>query len=154
MAMVIKCSKGRVQVIKCDAWRKNEPFPTNFWLICPYLVYLAGRVESEGGVKELEKYIEEKGLSKKYYEYNRLHAELRLKRLGAVRNKFYSKYAPKKYRKLMSTGIGGIKYNKETVRVKCLHLQLSSLIGTGKHPAKEWFKSKGLICECENICKR
>ena len=150
-----RCSKGRIQVLVCKSFNKRlRPFPTNFWLICPHLVKLAGDLESLGAVKELEKYISESSLKKEYKAYNILHQVLRLKIIGEERCNFLRKYHNKIFRDLTRSGLGGIRYN-EPMNVKCIHLQAASFLSLGFHPASRWLKDKGFCSECENAyeCK-
>lgn len=157
VAGVKRCSFGRVQVEICRPFGKRyKPFPTSFWLVCPYLVRLAGMIESNGGIKMLEEYITEHGLVHEWRRYNVLHQALRV-RLGGIRlNGFVRKFRPKVYRDVMRGGVGGIRVG-DSVNVKCLHLQTASLLGLGlsKHPAAEWLKSAGLWGECNGgMCQR
>ena len=49
VAREILCRFGHVRVQVCRPWGRKV-FPTSFWLVCPYLVRLAGKIESMGGV--------------------------------------------------------------------------------------------------------
>ena len=144
------CRFGYVQVIFCRPFsKKGKPFPTTFWLTCPYLIKLAGKIESDGGVKELENYIKINGLNKKWREYNFLHQVLKLKLINKNLTKFMRKYHGKIFKSLIRSGIGGMKYDNENIFVKCLHLQTASFLGLGFHPAEEWLKLKGLCGDCD-----
>ncbi len=150
VAREIKCRFGHVQVQVCRPWGRKV-FPTSFWLVCPYLVKLAGKIESMGGVHELEEYITSRGLVHEWREYNIQHQVIRLK-LGTRENAFIRRFRAKIFRDVMRGGVGGIRVG-DGVNVKCLHLQAASLIGTGHHPASEWLKSKGLCGDCEgDLC--
>ena len=142
-----RCKFGSIQVIICRPFsRKNRPFPTTFWLVCPYLVRLAGEIEAQGGVHELEEYIINHNLIHEWRKYNIQHQAIRIKLSGKLMNKFMWKFRRKKFRDVMRGGVGGIRVN-EGVNVKCLHLQTASFIAMGYHPAGEWLKSKGLHAE-------
>ncbi len=142
------CRFGHVQVQICRPWGKKL-FPTSFWLVCPYLVKLAGKIESSGGVHELEKYIISNGLIHEWRRYNIVHQSIRLKLGGINENSFMRRYRRKIFRDVMRGGVGGIHVGVG-VNVKCLHLQTASLLGLGvkMHPAGEWLKSKGLCGDC------
>ena len=142
----IRCRFGQVQVQVCRPWGRKI-FPTSFWLVCPYLVRLAGKIESMGGVHELEEYITSRGLVHEWRRYNIAHQVIRLRLGGMVENAFMRKYRARIFRDVMRGGVGGIRVGEE-VNVKCLHLQTASLIGIGYHPAEKWLRSKGLCGDC------
>ncbi|MBQ7168455.1 MAG: DUF501 domain-containing protein [Synergistaceae bacterium] len=148
VAREIRCRFGHVQVQVCRPWGRKV-FPTSFWLTCPYLVRLAGNIESSGGVHELEEYIMKRGLVHEWRRYNLMHQVIRLKLGGVNVNAFMRRYRGKIFRDVMCGGVGGIRVG-EGVNVKCLHLQTASLIGTGHHTAGEWLKSRGLWGDCGN----
>lgn len=142
VASEILCIHGGVSVQVCKPFGKKL-FPTSFWLKCPYLIKLAGQIESCGGVHELEEYIIANNLIHEWRKYNILHQVIRLRLSGPIVNKFMFKFRRKIFRDVMRGGVGGIKIS-EGVNVKCLHLQTASFIALGYHPAEKWLKSKGL----------
>ena len=142
------CSFGHVQVQVCRPWGRKV-FPTSFWLKCPYLVRLAGKIESAGGVHELEEYIVSHNLVHEWRKYNIIHQGLRVFLGGERMNEFVRRYRGRIFRDVMRGGVGGIRVG-EGVIVKCLHLHTASFIGLGFHPAGEWLKSKGLYGECDS----
>ena len=137
-----RCLYGKPQVILCKSLLNGTPFPNNFWLSCPVLVKMAGQLESLGGVKKLESYIEENSRAD-WETYNRLHTRIRValanKReldiLESNNSALYEKFCDD------NIGIGGIKMNKE-IQVKCLHLQIASFLSLGFHPGEDWLKEK------------
>lgn len=146
------CRFGRVQVQVCKPFgEKYKPFPTSFWLTCPFLTRLAGKIESSGGVHELEEYIISRGLVHEWRRYNIEHQVLRLRLCGNSAGSFMRRFKTKIYRDVMRGGVGGIRVGSG-VNVKCLHLQTASFIGMGYHPAGEWLKSKGLCGDCRAEC--
>ena len=140
LGVTSRCLYGKPQVILCKSLLNGIPFPNNFWLSCPVLVKIAGRIESSGGVKKLGSYIMEN--SKKDWEiYNRLHARIRICLASINELEYLKKNNLKLYNKFcdITIGVGGISiYNK--VQVKCIHLQIASYISLGFHPGQEWFK--------------
>ena len=147
------CSFGHVIVQICRPFGRKI-FPTSFWLKCPYLVKLAGKIESLGGVHELEEFITSHNLIHEWRRYNIIHQSLRVILGGRYENDFARRYRGKIFRDVMRGGVGGIRVG-EGVNVKCLHLQTASFIGLNFHPAGEWLKSHGLCGECENgFCDR
>ncbi|MBR1657049.1 MAG: DUF501 domain-containing protein [Synergistaceae bacterium] len=142
------CRFSHVQVQICRPFgKKYKPFPTTFWLVCPYLVKRAGMIESSGGVHELEEYIVSNGLVHEWRRYNLLHQALRLRLGGERTNDFLRRFRRRIFRDVVRGGVGGIRVG-EGVNVKCLHLQTASLLGIGRHPAGEWLKSRGLRGDC------
>ena len=142
------CSFGHVQVQVCRPWGRKI-FPTSFWLKCPYLVRLAGKIESAGGVRELEEYIVYHNLVHEWRKYNIIHQVIRLGLGGERMNEFVRHYRGRIFRDVTRGGVGGIRVG-EGVNVKSLHLQTASFSGLGFHPAGEWLKSKGLFGECDS----
>jgi hypothetical protein len=50
--VVVRCPFGRPAVTEQRAYDDDgEPFPTTFWLTCPYLVAAVSRLEAAGGVE-------------------------------------------------------------------------------------------------------
>jgi hypothetical protein len=50
--VVVRCPFGRPAVTEQAAYDDaGRPFPTTFWLTCPYLVAAVSRVEAAGGVE-------------------------------------------------------------------------------------------------------
>jgi len=152
---VKKCRFNRVQVIICKPLgKKFRPFPTSFWLVCPYLIKLAGKIEAGGGVKELENFLIKNKLEKKWHEYNFLHQLKRLNLMNKNQAVFMRKFHRNIFRNLIRGGVGGIHYGFDSVNVKCLHLQTASFIALNHHPGAEWLKSKGLCPDtcCKQVC--
>ena len=153
---VKKCRFNHVQVIICRPLSKKlRPFPTTFWLMCPHLIKLAGTVESQGGVNELEEFLRANNFYREWHEYNFLHQRIRLKLMNKNLCNFMRKFHGKIFKSLIRGGIGGTKYDYKNINVKCLHLQTASFLALGFSPCAEWLKSKKLCGDCEkNFCSR
>ena len=151
----VRCSHGYIQVLVCRPFsRRLRPFPTTFWLTCPYLIRQAGMIESHGGVRELEEYMTIRRLGREWREYNLIHQVIRLRLLDKFTCRYTRKYHNNVFRSVIRSGIGGMKLG-ENICVKCLHLQTASFIALGRHPAGEWLKEKGLCGECtEALCAK
>ena len=138
--------------------RTIRPFPTSFWLTCPYLTRLAGMIESRGGVSEHQDYIRSQGLIHDWTLYNVMHQSIRSSLLDKNLRGFMMSNYPALFRGLMHGGVGGTKYKAGEVNAKCLHLQTASFMALGFHPAGKWLKSKSLWGSCDNNacgqCKR
>lgn len=149
------CVHSKICVLVCKPLtQKLKPFPTSFWLACPYLMRIAGELESQGGVRELEAWLAAHNKFKEWREFNLLHQQIRLSLLNFKFNKinlsilngknFLSRCKPEIYKSLRRGGVGGINYldlnNK--IYAKCLHLQLASFIALNYHPGAEWLREK------------
>ena len=143
------CKLGYAKVIVCKPLsNKLRPFPTSFWLTCPHLIKLAGTIESQGGIDELETYMKDNKLYHEWQNYNYLHQVIRLSLFDKNLRAFMRKYHNKIFRALIRSGIGGMIYGRDDINVKCLHLQTASFLGLGFHPADKWLKAKGLCGDC------
>ena len=154
-----RCKFNHVQVIVCSpislsSRLRLRPFPTTFWLTCPYLTKLAGKIESQGGVSQLEEYIKSNGLIHDWTKYNLLHQTIRAGLLDKTLRNFLMRNKPGLFRNLMRGGMGGIKYKAGEVNAKCLHLQTASFLALNYHPGSDWLKAKSLFGSCENnLCE-
>jgi hypothetical protein len=51
-AVAVRCPFGRPAVVEQEPFDENgDPFPTQFWLTCPFLVAAVSRLEAAGGVE-------------------------------------------------------------------------------------------------------
>ncbi|MCR4817630.1 MAG: DUF501 domain-containing protein [Fretibacterium sp.] len=125
-----------------------RPFPTTFWLVCPWLLRRAGSVESDGGVHRLEEWLSSRAPGP-WREYNRFHQRLRLSLMSPAQLNFLRRFHPNIFRSLRLGGVGGIRSRYGEVRVKCLHLQTASWLALGHHPGAEWLRAEGLNGDCE-----
>ena len=149
----IRCRFGGIRVLICapvsgvgpDALR---PFPTTFWLVCPWLLRRVGTVESEGGVRRLEEWLDSRAPGP-WRDYNLLHQRLRLSLMSPAQLNFLRRFHPSIFRSLRRGGVGGIRPRRGEVRVKCLHLQTASWLALGHHPGAEWLHAEGLDEECD-----
>ena len=145
-----RCKWGYPQVIMTSPIFKNgEPCPTLFWLVCPYLEKVCGKLESNAGVTELEAIFKQrpKEIATLHEEYKNLRIEVAKKYI-----KTWNVIDDKLKESLTQKGIGGINTNVCPTAAKCLHLQLATLLGLGHHPAENWFKEKleNFSCACES----
>ena len=152
MSVAARCKWGMPQVLKCRPFYRGRPFPTLFWLTCPHLAYQCGRLESGGGVKELEDFLSEN--EKAYRLYNFRYAWLRISSLSGCERFFLRRYSPKIWKAMLKTGIGGI-HLTEKLTVKCLHLQAATMLALPGHPAEAWFAEKFKEFCCKKAhCKK
>ena len=132
-AVGARCSFGFPQVLVCRPERKGgSPFPTLFWLTCPYLDRKCGELESLHKIRELEELFSEKAT-----EVARWHEKYALLR------KSISEIGID-----IPTGVGGIDNDGAPHAVKCLHLQAATWIGWRYHPAADWLQKELETTEC------
>jgi len=149
-AVAKRCRHGFPQVLACRPFMTDgTPFPTLFWLVCPYLDKCCAELEAEHKIPELERELEKYAEDVK--QWHKEYAKLRKKLtetadLNCVKNleailKSFEKY-----------GVGGINVEKPCT-AKCLHLQTATMLGW-KHPCAEWLLSQLGETECKNCeCK-
>ena len=150
--VVNRCRHNVARVLFCGALRDGVPFPTSFWLICPHLCRMAGSLEGENGVADMESFLRSSENTKKsWLEYNISHALLRISLLKVQERSFLSRYKRRLYRALCLGGVGGISFSGGKLHVKCLHLQIASYLGMGYHPASTWLRTNINAWECDDI---
>ncbi len=143
-----RCRHGFPQVTACCPLRDGRPFPTIFWLTCPFLSRAIDTLESSGGVREMGEVIS-CGKEEEWLLFNRVHSLARVFLLGPEMAKRLMEEDPPAWDALVSTGAGGIRPKKD-VSVKCLHLQAASMIGLGWHPAGDWLMERLGEMECRD----
>ena len=142
-----RCRWGCPQVIMCKPYVAGMPFPTLFWLTCPYLSRICGAVETDGGVGDLEDYI--LPYLDEYKRYNTIYALVRLSVLNRTERSFLHYYNKKVWNTLRTTGIGGIRQGKWNT-VKCIHLQLATYLSLKGHPGTGWFQGNIVSFCCQD----
>jgi hypothetical protein len=146
-----RCSYGFPQVVLCESLRRMKPFPTTFWLVCPFLERIIGRLESDGGVQEMER--ASGGKRNSWRAYHLVHALLRLSLINPSQRAYLRCRRRAIFRALCERGIGGLNYSSGKIFVKCLHLQVASYLALRRHPMSEWlagrvgeWKCRGALC--------
>ena len=146
-----RCRFGCPRVVVCSPvskGNKNTPFPTSFWLTCPWLARLAGAAESEGGVGELQRWLEDHARDKWPF-FDMAHRLARMALLPPARLVFLRRFKPRFFDRLRRDGLGGTRYDANSpIRVKCIHLQTASWLALARHPGEDWLKSRGLGGDC------
>ncbi|RKX55163.1 MAG: DUF501 domain-containing protein [Thermotoga sp.] len=145
-----RCSHGYPTVIISDPILDGKPFPTIFWLTCPYLRKRIGNLESLGYVDKLEELIQrdEKFRNRLMKAHEKI-VELRLKLL----KKKYPEYLENdEFLRALKKGIGGVG-NLETV--KCLHLHVAIHLAGMDDPIGEYVLRMIDEMECDDaMCRR
>jgi len=124
-----RCIYGYPQVIKSFPLKDGKPFPTIYWLTCPYLVEEVSKLEAQQKIAEIEKIIQnDPGLKQQMIRAHEVEIEKRMKLLG---EKIIS-LPENMIKKLKETGIGGI---EDFSKIKCLHLHYASYLVGENNPA-------------------
>ncbi|PIJ63272.1 DUF501 domain-containing protein [Mesotoga sp. H07.pep.5.3] len=120
------CDWGFPQVIESSLISDGRPFPTLFWLTCPFLKEEVSRLESKGMISHFEKRIEhDKSFATAFFDAHRETTLLKEKILCEA------SVSEESRRLILDRGIGGIRNLK---KVKCLHLHLASYLGGIDNP--------------------
>lgn len=143
-----RCVWGFPRVVICRPLYAMKPFPTTFWLTCPWLVRECGRCESGGGIGDLENFMSSK--AKDWSSYNVCLRALRISLLGTAERNFLRLRRRGRWEVLRRTLIGGIAGSGRRPVMKCLHLQVAAWLGIGYHPGKEWLSAKFPVLDCSD----
>lgn len=140
--IVRRCSYGYPVLIESNPVVDGKPFPTLYWLTCPFLIKAVSRLEAHGWILRLENMIEQNPEFKE--RYLRAHQEVMKRRERLINDEITRE-------RLSKVGSGGI---KDLRRVKCLHLHLADYLGGVDNPVGEMvFKTIGVI-ECDKVICR
>lgn len=142
--VVRRCKHGYPALIESRPVIDGKPFPTLYWMTCPFLVKAVSRLEALGWISNLEELIAKDSVFRE--RYLKAHKEIQDKRAKLTNDE--------NIRAILSkVGSGGI---RDLRRVKCLHLHLSDFLAGIDNPVGEIvFKAIGNI-ECEQnkvICR-
>lgn len=146
--VVKRCKYGYPQVIQSFPIKEKKPFPTLYWLTCPFLSEEVSKLESYHKIKEVEDMIQNnKELKRQMHELHTKEIEKRLNILGEN-----IKFLPQNIqKKLKETGIGG---TKDFSKVKCFHMHYACFLVDEENPIGEmidhWIGKRN--CE-EERCK-
>ena len=140
-------------VVSSPVSSDGRPFPTIFWLTCPYLNRRCGELESAQQISELEKLFQED--PQKIKAYHSRYAKLRMGLLTAGQQQKLPEMNDGVRRVITESGIGGINWKDGTAGAKCLHLQTATWLGMGEHPYEEWLRGAIGEAECpDGICTK
>ena len=127
--VVKRCKYGYPVVVKTDPIGPMGPFPTLFWLTCPFLRREIGKFESMGYIKKYQNLL--KTDRKLMCEYLLAHRKTREMRLKLAKELHPNVDLSDPLFSSLFNGIGGI-LNLETI--KCLHLQVANYLGGVENP--------------------
>lgn len=119
-AVVDRCAYGLPTVVRVAPRLDDDtPFPTVFWLSCPLAIRHVGRLEAEGGMRELNERLEhDDGLADAYRGAYERYVAFRDELGGPLPG---------------DPGAGGMPGH-----VKCLHVHLAHTLATGDNPVGRW----------------
>jgi uncharacterized protein len=150
VAVARRCVHGYPQVLRVLPWVDGAPFPTLYWLSCPFLVRAVAALEAEGWVARWEHRVAEEPQLRA--ELDRAHAAYIAERSSlADRAEHLTAPELERQRLLSTRGIGGI---ADRSRLKCLHLHVAHALA-GKNPIGDLVLAQlgELACEREKaIC--
>lgn len=125
-----RCRFGRPQVVLVHPVVDGDPFPTLFWLTCPYLRRAVSALESDGWVARLEDAVRgDDRLRAELEQAHRAYVDLRSARLS--REDRASLAERGMLRALLEKGIGG---TGDLGRIKCLHVHVAHALAGGGNP--------------------
>ncbi len=141
--IVLRCSKGYPTVVKSSPVLDGKPFPTLYWLTCPFLRYKISQFESEGYIARYESMLMIS--SEMRFKENLAHIRARDEILSEVKEKWIRE-------KMASRGMGGI---EDFSHIKCLHLHVAYHLGGIENPVAELILKEIGRLECEeNWCQK
>ena len=121
LAVERRCSYDYPQVVRVYPLVGGKPFPTLFWLTCPFLTKQIDRLEAEGWIKQMDGQIErDETLAGALREAHRAYLTER-NRLLSPQDRATLKEKGM-LNDLVKKGIGGV---ADFARVKCLHLHVA-----------------------------
>ena len=124
-----RCSYGYPQAIRVHPIVAEKPFPTLYWLTCPFLGRAVDRLEAAGWIGQMEDELRaDPSLNAAFQEARAAYIEERITQLSPEERGFLE--ARGMLPALQERGIGGI---TETDRVKCLHLHVAHAL-SGSNP--------------------
>jgi len=148
--VAVRCSYGFPQVICVHPVVQGKPFPTLYWLTCPYLSKEIDHLEAAGWVKRLEaRLAQDEALQSQLSAAHRDYCAQRDRLLSAAERSVLEQDGT--VRGLIGRGIGGI---SDWQRLKCLHLHVAHEMAAGnpigrqvldRLPAHECLQGK-VIC--------
>lgn len=116
-----RCPYGYPQVILVYPLIEGKPFPTIFWLTCPFLAEEIARMEEAGWIKKMETLLKEDTmLNARLQQAHRAYIEERMGLLSVEDRRFLADSGMSA--SLLDKGIGGI---GDFRRIKCLHLHVA-----------------------------
>ena len=125
--IAVRCPYGYPQVIVVHPIVEGKPFPTIYWLTCPYLSKGIDRLEAEGLIGKLEEKLRgDDSLRERLAAAHRSYIVERDRLLSSADRRYLEERGM--MRSLNERGIGGI---ADFSRLKCLHLHVAHALVSG-----------------------
>ena len=139
-----RCSYGFPVVIKSKPILEGKPFPTIYWLSCPFLRYKISQLETEGYIPKYEKLL---ASSPRLLSLQvRAHLRAQKEAIELAGEKGWIR------ERLSSGGMGGI---SNFSHIECLHLHVAYHLGGIENPVGKMVLEEIGKKECENaLCKK
>ncbi len=119
--VAVRCQYGYPQAIRVYPLLEGQPFPTLFWLTCPFLCRAISQLESAGWIGRIERLLHKDGdLKRRMNNAHRAYIGERHELLSVEDRADLADIAASK--SLLEKGIGGI---SDLRHVKCLHLHVA-----------------------------
>jgi len=119
--VAVRCQYGYPQAIRVYPLLEGQPFPTLFWLTCPFLCRAISQLESAGWIGRIERLLHKDGdLKRRMNNAHRAYIGERHELLSVEDRADLVDIAASK--SLLEKGIGGI---SDLRHVKCLHLHVA-----------------------------
>ena len=119
LAVARRCRFGFPQVVvSAPLSRGMKPFPTLFWLTCPFLKRRCGELESMQKIAELEKLFA--SMPDDVARYHADYAALRLSLIPDGAKRALERENPAMFAVLAESGVGGINYSGGCCAPKCI----------------------------------
>ena len=121
LAVECRCPYGYPQVVRVYPLVEGKPFPTLFWLTCPFLTKQIDRLEAQGWIKKMDGQIErDQALAVSLRQAHRAYIDERNRLLSPGDRTTLAETGMLK--DLLEKGIGG---TADLKKVKCLHLHVA-----------------------------
>lgn len=141
-AVLKRCRFGHPVAFASLPLKGNEPFPTVFWLTCPYLMKICGKLEAALFHKNIESEIEKS--EKLKHEFRDAHRKMK-----EIRQKLAEAASIEIPPSVMNTGIAGV---RNTSSVKCLHAHLAAALAGIESPVSRALYEAITVFECYEDC--
>lgn len=142
IAVLKRCHAGYPVAFASLPEVRGEPFPTVFWLTCPYLLKLCGKLESALFHKNLEAEILRTDKIKKEL----LRAQ---QKMVEIRRALADAAGIELEESVLQSGIGGV---KNPLAVKCLHAHLAAGFAGIESPITGALYEAITVLECAEDC--
>lgn len=142
VAVARRCRFGHPMAFVSLPVLDKEPFPTVFWLTCPYLLKSCGKLESALFHRHVESEIEKN--EKLSTEFRAAHEKLREVRKALAEDA--SLVLPDD---VLNAGIGGV---KNLSAVKCLHAHMAAALAGIESPVSRALYEAITALECHENC--